>query len=99
LLQTYQNFLKQGGTDEQLNAAKAGLIGSYELSNVTNQSILNNLITFVFYDYPVNYFETVGKKIEAVTEKEILSAFAPLQTRPLVTVAVGQSNVLETKGH
>lgn len=96
MLHTYQQFLQHGVTPAQLAAAKASLSGRYLLANVSNDSLLSNIITQVFYHYPLDYFDTFAKRIQQVSNSDIKTAFAALRKKPLVAVMVGRVNAFKT---
>jgi zinc protease len=89
MLHSYQNFLKNGVTSSQLDASKRSLVGRSQLSNVSNQAILSNLVRLVFYKLPLNYFQTFPQKVKAVTQKGVIDSFSKLKNKSLVAVMVG----------
>lgn len=95
MVSSYREFLKNGVTKKQLESAKNSLIGRYQLATVSNQSILVNLVSMVFYNYPLNYFKSFAKKIRAISQKDIVAAFANLRGKALVAVMVGKNNAFK----
>jgi zinc protease len=95
--EAYHQFLNQNVSPERLEETKNSMIGGYKLANVTNTSLLLNLIPMVFYHFPLDYFQTFVQKIEAVTQQDVLASFSTLKGKPLVTVMVGRTNAFEEK--
>lgn len=89
---TLNTFIHQGPDNQELEAAKKYLTGSFPLSLDSNQSIANLLLHMSFYHLPDNFLETYVARIKAVTNDEIKLAFKQ-QVNPdkLLLVTVGQS--------
>ena len=82
-------FLKSGPTDEELEAAKANLTGSFPLRLDSNRKILDNVAVIGFYGLPLDYLDTYQAKVRAVTADDIRKAFARhVVPERLVTVTV-----------
>jgi zinc protease len=90
--QVLQNYLKDGPKDEELEAAKQYLTGSFPLSLSSNRSIAAFLLHMAFYHLPDNYLDTYIAHINAVTKNDIKTAFNQ-QVNPdkLLLVTVGPS--------
>ena len=54
-------------TEEELDAAKAGILQGYPASFERSGMVLNHLIQLLVFDLPDDYFETVGPSITAVS--------------------------------
>lgn len=90
-LDTLNNFLKLGPTQNELNAAKQYLTGSFPLKLSSNKSIVNTLLNMGFYRLPHDYIDTYLKNIEKVTLEDIKTAFKQtIDPKALATVTVGQ---------
>ena len=83
------DFLAQGPTEAELQAAKQNLIGSFPLRLDSNRKILENVAMIGFYGLPLDYLDRYPESIERVTAVDIKAAFAR-HVRPehLVTVVV-----------
>ncbi|MDP2880513.1 MAG: pitrilysin family protein [Azonexus sp.] len=82
-------FLKDGPSEEELNAAKANLTGSFPLRLDSNKKILDNVANIGFYGLPLDYLDQYQARVQAVTADDIRQAFAR-RVRPenLITVTV-----------
>ena len=87
--QVLAEFLANGPTDTELQAAKQNLIGSFPLRLDSNRKLLDNVALIGFYRLPLDYLDTYQANIEKVTLDEIKAAFSRrLPTAHLVTVVV-----------
>lgn len=86
------NYLNNGPSEKELQAAKQYLTGSFPLSLASNRTIATLLLRMTFYHLPDNYLDTYVTRINAVTQDEIKAAFKQ-QVNPekLLLVTVGQS--------
>lgn len=88
--QVLDGFVAGGPTDEELEAAKANLTGSFPLRLDSNRKILDNVAVIGFYGLPLDYLDHYQSKVQAVTAAEVKAAFAR-HIRPerltIVTVA------------
>ena len=88
--ETLDNFIKNGVTGKELQAAKANIIGGFPLRIDSNGKILDYLSVIGFYDLPLTYLDDYNKKVAAVTTAQIKDAFSRrIDTQKLVTVIVG----------
>jgi len=86
------DFVANGPTAAELDAAKQNLIGGFALRIDSNQKILTYLAVIGFYRLPLDYLETFTSRIEAVTLEQIRDAFARhVDPNRLATVVVGAS--------
>ncbi|HJW23522.1 MAG TPA: pitrilysin family protein [Rhodocyclaceae bacterium] len=84
-----EGFLKEGLSPEELEAAKANLIGSFPLRLDSNKKILENVANIGFYGLPLDYLDRYQDRVRAVTAEEVRQAFARhVRTDHLVTVMV-----------
>ena len=91
--ETLQNFVQNGPTPEQLDAAKKYLTGSFPLSFANNASKLDILNMIAFYHLPKGYLDTYTKNIEQITGKDIQAAFKEVIAKnKLLTVTVGDAS-------
>ncbi|MBI5922592.1 MAG: insulinase family protein [Betaproteobacteria bacterium] len=84
-----RDFLRDGPSAKELQAAKQNLIDGQALRLDSNAKILGFLSLIGFYDLPLNYLDEYPRRIEAVTARQVRDAFAR-HVRPehLVTVVV-----------
>lgn len=89
---TLNNFVTNGPNQDELDAAKKYLTGSFPLSLASNSAIASLLLRMSFYHLPENYLDTYLSRINAVTVDEIKTAFKE-QVHPtqLSVVTVGPS--------
>lgn len=88
---TLRQFVAEGPTQQELDAAKQYLTGSFPLSLSGNKSIATLLLRIAFYHLPDNYLDTYIAHINKVTTEEIKAAFKQ-QVNPdkLLLISVGQ---------
>ena len=73
--QTVTEFVQRGPTQEELDAAKKNITGSFPLRINSNGKIADNLLSIAFYDLPLDYLETYSDKINSVTLEQVKEAF------------------------
>lgn len=85
-------YISDGPSEQELNAAKQYLTGSFPLSLASNRSIATLLLRMTFYHLPDNYLDNYITHIQAVTKDDIKQAFKQ-QINPdkLLLVTVGKS--------
>ena len=83
-------FLADGPNEEELQAAKQNLVGSFPLRLDSNQKILDNVAAIGFFGLPLDYLERYAENVEKLRSADIKAAFAR-HVRPenIVTVIVG----------
>ncbi len=83
------NFLEQGPSEAELQAAKENLVGSFPLRLDSNRKILDSVAMIGFYQLPLDYLDLYPENIARVTTAEVRAAFSR-HVRPehLVTVVV-----------
>jgi len=88
-----------GVTDEELEAAKTYLNGSFPLSLSSNASIARLMVAMQINDLPKEYLDERPKLINAVTAEDIKRvAQQLLDPEKLIVVVVGKPTDLEAKG-
>ena len=88
---TLQSFVETGPTDEELEAAKRHILGSFPLQTASNSNIVDYLGMIGFYDLPLDYLDTYIGNIEKVDIKAIKKAFGRVvQPEAMLTVTAGQ---------
>lgn len=84
------SFLNNGPTEQQLNAAKQNLIGSFPLALSSNANIASIVSNIAFYHLPLDYLDTYINKVRAVTPQQVKQAFAKtIQPERLAIITVG----------
>ncbi|MFP4132120.1 MAG: M16 family metallopeptidase [Thiohalospira sp.] len=84
------DFVEEGPSEDELEAAKANLVGSFPLRINTNSDLLGYLAMIGFYDLPTDYLDRFTDRVEAVTVEDIRDAFRRrVDPDRLVTVTVG----------
>jgi zinc protease len=73
---TLQRFVTEGPSEEELEAAKQNLIGGFPLRIASNGKIVEYLAMMGFYDYPLDYLETLTAKLAAVNVDQVRDAFS-----------------------
>ncbi|MCX4190118.1 M16 family metallopeptidase [Methylophaga sp. OBS3] len=90
LRQTLRDFVKDGPTDEQLEAAKQNITGGFALRLDSNSKIADYLGVIGFYQLPLDYLDNFKQRVNAVTKAEIKDAFTRrVQPDKMITVIVG----------
>jgi zinc protease len=69
--QTLIDFIENGPTREELEAAKKNLAGGFALRLDTNRKLLDNLSQMAFYKLSPDYLDNWTKSIQAVTSAQI----------------------------
>lgn len=88
--QVLKEFVAQGPTEAELQAAQANLVGGFALGLDSNAKLLGNLSGIAWNDLPLNYLDTWTQHIEKVSVADIRAAFArKLQPEKMVTVILG----------
>ncbi len=89
-LKTLRDFVAQGPTAQELQDAKANLVGGFPLRIDNNRKIHEYLGVIGFYNLPLQYLDEFTGNIERVTAADIQRAFAArIDPDQLITVVVG----------
>lgn len=84
------DFVRDGPTADELEAAKKHLTGSFPLRLDSNRKIADHLAVIGFYGLPLTYLDDFIPRIEAVTIEQVRDAFRRrIDPGKLVTVLVG----------
>jgi zinc protease len=90
--ETLERFVKEGPTQEELEAAKKNLTGGFPLRVDDNRSIMEYLALIGFYGLPLDYLDNWSKRVENVTHEHIVSAFQRhIDPAKMVVVTLGGS--------
>ncbi|RPJ48631.1 MAG: insulinase family protein [Betaproteobacteria bacterium] len=87
---TLRDFVSNGPTAEELQAAKQNIVGGFPMRIDSNRKIHEYLSVIGFYGLPISYLEDFVGNVERVTVADIKSAFVRhVNPDQLVTVVVG----------
>lgn len=87
---TLRDFVKEGPTAAELQAAKQNIVGGFPMRIDSNRKIHDYLGFIGFYNLPLSYLEDFIGNVERVTLEDIKSAFARrVDPDRMVTVVVG----------
>ena len=87
---TLADFIAQGPTEKELQAAKQNIIGGFPLRIDSNRKILDYLSIIGFYDLPLTYLDDFTRNIDQVTVAQIREAFKRhIDPQAMATVIVG----------
>ncbi len=85
-----QEFVSEGPTQEELQAAKDNLMGGFALRIDSNKKLLDNVANMAWYHLPLDYLQTWSAEVQKVSVKDIHQAFKGLiDPHKLATVVVG----------
>lgn len=91
LNQTLADFVNNGVTDAELNAAKANIVGGFPLKFDSNKELANYVAMIGFYQMPLDYLDTFQQNVQNVTKEQIADAFKRrVDLNLLQTVTVGK---------
>ncbi|MDF2690979.1 MAG: hypothetical protein K0S29_834 [Gammaproteobacteria bacterium] len=91
--QVLQDFVANGPTQTELDAAKQNLIGSFPLLLVGNSNIADILTAIGFYKLPLNYLDTYRQKLQSSSLSEVKQAISQnIHPNAMLTVIVGGSS-------
>ncbi len=86
---TLSEFLKEGPTQDELEASIKNITGGFPLRLDSNRKIVDHLAQIGFYGLPLDYLETFNEKVEAVTIADVKQALTRLNVNKMLTVTVG----------
>lgn len=88
--QTVADFVHQGITQKELQAAKDNIIGGFPMRIDSNKKILGYLSMIGFYELPLSYLEDFNKAVDKVTVEQVNDAFKRrVHINQFATVIVG----------
>jgi len=83
-------FVREGPTEQELQAAKSNLVGGFALRLDSNRKLLDNVANIAWNGLPLDYLDTWTRAVEAITVADVKAAFARvLRPETMVTVVVG----------
>ncbi|PIT82908.1 pitrilysin family protein [Limnohabitans sp. 15K] len=87
-----QDFVRQGPTEAELQAAKSNLVGGFALRIDSNRKLLDNVANIAWNRLPLDYLSHWTRQIERVSAADVQRAMGRvLQPERMVTVVVGAS--------
>lgn len=91
---TLREFVANGPTEQELDAAKQNITGGFPLRIDSNRKIHEYLAVIGFYRLPLSYLDDFVGNVERVTVADVKSAFARhIDPDKLVTVVVAADKV------
>ena len=85
-----RDFVADGPTPAELQAAKDNLEGGFALLIDSNRKLLGNIANIAWNDLPLDYLDTWTQQIEKVTVADVKTAFSQkLQPDKMVTIILG----------
>jgi len=83
-------FVADGPTEQELQAAKSNLIGGFALRLDSNRKLLDNVANIAWNGLPLDYLDTWTAAVDRLTVRDVRQAFARvLHPAEMVTVVVG----------
>jgi zinc protease len=96
LMKTLRDYIAEGPTEKELDAAKKNIIGGFPLRIDSNRKLHTYLAAIGFYRLPLTYLNEFNANVERVTTADIKRAFANhVDPDKLVTVVVGAEEAAE----
>ena len=87
---TIGEFIVNGPTDEELQAAKNNLVNGFPLRIDSNRKILDNVSSIAWNDLPLDTLDRWTNQLRQVTKDKVTAAFKKnLDVNQMVTVVVG----------
>jgi len=87
---TIGDFIANGPTDEELQAAKNNLVNGFPLRIDSNRKILDNVSSIAWNDLPLDTLDQWTNQLRKVTKDQVTAAFKKnLDINQMVTVVVG----------
>ncbi len=88
--QVLAEYVAQGPTAAELEAAKQNIVGGFPLRIDSNRKIIEYLSAIGFYQLPLTYLDDFVMRVEQVSAADIRAAFARrVDPAKMVTVVVG----------
>ncbi|MCX6554404.1 MAG: pitrilysin family protein, partial [Candidatus Aminicenantes bacterium] len=74
MLKEIKRISEQEVSDEELNRAKDQFLNSYAFLFESKAQVINRMLTYAYYGYPLDFAQQLFKKIESVGKADILQA-------------------------
>jgi zinc protease len=72
MLKELKKITEQEVSDEELAKAKDGYLNSYVFNFESKSQIVNRLMTYAYYGYPLDFSEKLKAGVEKVTKADVL---------------------------
>ncbi len=72
MLKEIKRITEEEVTDEELARAKDRYLNSFVFNFDSRAKIVNRLMTYAFFDYPLDFMDRVKKGVEKITKKDVL---------------------------
>lgn len=72
MLKELKRIMEQEVSDEELARAKDGYLNSYVFNFETRSQIVDRMVAFAYYGYPIDFIEQIKSKVEKVTKADVL---------------------------
>jgi len=87
-----KKFVKDGPTEEELEAAKKNITGGFALKLDSNKKLLGNVVSIVASGAPLDYLNIYLQKVNSITREQIKDAFQRrVVMDKMVMVTVGKT--------
>ncbi|HSH29114.1 MAG TPA: pitrilysin family protein [Thiohalobacter sp.] len=91
LRETLANFVAEGPTEAEMEAARKHITGGFPLRIDSNSETLEYIAMIGFYGLPLDYLQRFNDRVAAVTRADVRDAFQRrVQPERMVTVIVGE---------
>jgi zinc protease len=88
--QVVRQWVDEGPTEPELQAAKDNLIGGFALRIDSNKKLLDNVANIAWNDLPLDYLDTWTQQVARLTVADVRAAMArKLQPARMATVVLG----------
>ena len=85
-----RDFVQNGPSTQELQAAKDNLIGGFALRIDSNRKLLDNVANIAWNNLPLDYLDTWTGRVQQLSTADIQAAFArKLQPNTMATVVLG----------
>jgi zinc protease len=83
-------FVKEGPTAQELQAAKDNLIGGFALRLDSNKKLLDNVSNIAWNNLPLDYLDTWTAQVQKLSVADVRAAFArAVQPEAMAAVVLG----------
>ena len=90
MLAEVKRITQEEVTDEELKVAKESYLNSYVFNFDSKRKIINRILTYAYYGYPLDFLQRTKRNVEKVTKEDILRvARSHLHPDALQILAVG----------
>jgi predicted Zn-dependent peptidase/outer membrane lipoprotein-sorting protein len=72
MLKEIKRITEEEVTDEELTRAKESYLNSFVFSFDSKAKIVNRMLTYAYYDYPLDFIDKIKEGVEKVTKADIL---------------------------